>query len=74
MRLMPVCACVILLKSPLTEDGSIRNGDTTIVNAGLQYNFGQWQAGLELLNLFDAEDDDIAYYFASRLPGEAAPV
>lgn len=61
-------------EAPLTEDGAIRNGDTTIVNAGLQYDFGQWQAGLEVLNLFDAEDDDIAYYFASRLPGEAAPV
>ncbi|XOV82625.1 MAG: TonB-dependent receptor [bacterium] len=61
-------------EAPLTEDGSVTNGDTTVVNAGLQYDFGQWQAGLELLNLLDAEDDDIAYYFASRLPGEAAPV
>jgi outer membrane cobalamin receptor len=61
-------------EAPLTEDGSVSHGDTTIVNAGLQYDFGNWRAGLEFLNLFDAEDDDIAYYFASRLPGEVAPV
>jgi len=61
-------------EAPLTEDGSISHGDTTLVNAGLQYDFGSWRAGLEFLNLFDAQDDDIAYYFVSRLPGEAAPV
>ncbi|MCR9259442.1 MAG: TonB-dependent receptor [Pseudomonadaceae bacterium] len=61
-------------EAPLTEDGAVTNGDTTIVNAGLQYDFGRWQAGLELLNVFDAEDDDIAYYFASQLPGEIGPI
>lgn len=27
---------------------------------------------VDLLNLFDAKDPDISYFYASRLPGEAA--
>ncbi|MGI9251215.1 MAG: TonB-dependent receptor [Pseudohongiellaceae bacterium] len=58
----------------LTGDGAIRNGDSTLMNLGLSYRFDNWELGVDVLNLFDAEDDDIAYYFASQLKGEARPV
>jgi len=31
-------------------------------------------AFLTVFNLFDAEDNDITYFYESQLPGEAAPV
>ena len=61
-------------EAPLVEDDSIQHASTTVFNAGLSYDFGGWQVGLEVMNLFDAEDDDIAYFFESRLAGEVAPV
>jgi outer membrane receptor protein involved in Fe transport len=61
-------------EAPLVEDDSVQHGSTTMVNAGVSYDFGHWEAGLEIVNLFDAEDDDIAYWFESRLAGEPAPV
>ncbi|CAA6815930.1 MAG: Outer membrane receptor proteins, mostly Fe transport [uncultured Sulfurovum sp.] len=39
----------------------------TVVNVGLGYQKGHWQYGLDVLNLFDSNDQDIAYYYASRL-------
>ena len=60
--------------SALVEDDSVSNDDTTVFNLGVGYDFGRWEVGLDLLNLFDAEDDDIAYFFESRLPGEAVGV
>jgi len=60
--------------APLTEDGTVGKGDSTLVNLGISYDFGNLELGVDVLNLFDAEDDDIAYYFESQLPGELAPV
>jgi hypothetical protein len=53
---------------PLTEDDSQREKASTIVNALVGYRFGRYELSLEALNLFDAQADDIAYYYASRLP------
>jgi outer membrane receptor protein involved in Fe transport len=47
---------------------------STLVHAGVSYDFGAWQVGVDILNAFDAEDDDIAYFFESRLAGELAGV
>ena len=58
----------------LTEDESLMKEDSTLVNAGVSYAFGAWEMGIDALNLFDAEDDDIAYFFESRLPGELEAV
>lgn len=58
----------------LTEDESVMKEDSTLVNAGVSYAFGAWEMGIDALNLFDAEDDDIAYFFESRLPGELEAV
>jgi len=58
----------------LTENESVMKEDSTLVNAGVSYAFGAWEMGIDVLNLFDAEDDDIAYFFESRLPGEREAV
>ncbi|MFT3723024.1 MAG: TonB-dependent receptor [Hyphomonadaceae bacterium] len=60
--------------APLIEDGSVKSEPTTIVNAAASYDIGQVTLGLEVLNLFDAKDADITYFFESQLPGEASPV
>lgn len=58
----------------LTEDESVQKDASQIYNLGVSYDFGQWELGLDVLNLADAEDDDIAFFYESRLPGEAAGV
>ncbi len=60
--------------APLVEDDSIRHGATTVVNLGTSYDFGSWVAGFEVINLFDSDHNDIAYYFESQLAGETSPV
>lgn len=54
----------------LTEDESVMKENSTLINAGVSYAAGAWEMGIDVLNLLDAEDDDIAYFFESRLPGE----
>lgn len=59
----------------LVEDGSIKSDPTTLVNlqAGWRWfdcPWGELTFTLDVLNLFDSKDDDITYYYASRLPGE----
>jgi outer membrane receptor protein involved in Fe transport len=56
--------------APLVEDGSQHSQGTTLVNLGLYREAGRVRIGLDVLNLFDAKDPDITYYYASRLPGE----
>lgn len=60
--------------APLIEDNSVRSDPTTLVNAGLYWTRGRFQAALDVLNLFDSRDADITYFYASQLPGEASPV
>lgn len=62
----------VLGPSPLNEDNSVRSERTTLVNGLLNYDFERFQIKLEVLNMFDSEDDDIRYFYESRLPGEAA--
>ena len=58
----------------LTEDNSQRHESTTLFNLGISYDFGSVETGVELINLFDAQDIDIAYWYASQLPDETEPV
>ena len=53
---------------PLIEDDSERQPESTIVNALVGYRFGRYEVSLGVLNLFDSQADDIAYYYTSRLP------
>lgn len=58
----------------LTEDEAIMKESSTLVNVGLSRSFGQWEIGVDVLNALDADDDDIAYFFESRLAGEPEAV
>lgn len=58
----------------LSEDETVVKESSTLVNLGLAYATPRWELGVDVLNLFDREDDDIAYFFESRLAGEAAAV
>lgn len=57
---------------PLVEDGSIRSSSSTVWNLGFGYRFGKMEFKIDVLNLLDSGDDDITYFYESRLPGEAA--
>ena len=58
---------------PLVEDDRVRSDASNLVNAEVGCRLGrQWRLKLDLLNLLDAEDSDVDYYYTSRLPGEAA--
>lgn len=61
-------------EAPLLEDNSVRGASTFTVNAGVSKDFGPVYAGLDILNLTNSRDNEIQYFYASRLPGEAAPV
>jgi outer membrane cobalamin receptor len=58
---------------PLTEDGSVKSTSTTVCNTQVTYRWDRHLSSqLEVLNLLNSHDDDIAYYYTSRLPGEPA--
>ncbi|HEX5141894.1 MAG TPA: TonB-dependent receptor [Dehalococcoidia bacterium] len=59
---------------PLIEDNSIRSPSTTLVNAGISKDFGNFEIGLDVLNLLDAEAYDMVYFYESQLQTEVAPV
>lgn len=56
---------------PLIEDGSVSWGPTVLLNGRIAFQLrDSLTLALDVFNLLDREDDDIAYYYASRLPGE----
>jgi len=57
---------------PLTEDNAVRAPATTTVNGRIGWRTRTWEAAVDVLNVFDRANHDIAYFYASRLPGEAA--
>lgn len=59
-------------KRPLIEDGSVKSGSSTLVNAKLGWRYKDWDFKMLLLNVFDSDDHDIDYFYASRLEGEPA--
>ncbi len=38
--------------APLSEDNSVQKDGTTLVNLGLAYPFGEFEIGLDVLNIF----------------------
>jgi hypothetical protein len=58
---------------PLIEDNSVRSDGTLLLNlqAGQRLN-KQAEIAVQVFNLLNREDDDITYFYASRLPGEPA--
>jgi outer membrane receptor protein involved in Fe transport len=58
---------------PLIEDDSQRSKATTLAYLRVGYKLTRdMKLALDVFNLFDRKASDIDYYYASRLPGEAA--
>ena len=56
---------------PLIEDDSVRSQASLIFNARAGYKFDNGlRLQLDVLNLFNAQTNQIEYYYLSRLPGE----
>ena len=57
----------------LIEDNSQKSGPSTLVNTRLGYAVNkQFKISTEVLNIFNRKVDDITYFYASRLQGDAA--
>ena len=56
----------------LTVDESVKRDSSTLIHFGVSYAQESWELGLDVINLLDEEDDDIAYWFESRMVGETA--
>jgi outer membrane receptor protein involved in Fe transport len=60
---------------PLIEDNSARSSATIVVNGRAGYRWANgWRAQLDGLNLFNAQANQIEYFYESQLRGEAGPV
>ncbi|MEM7765734.1 MAG: TonB-dependent receptor [Pseudomonadota bacterium] len=58
-------------EAPLTEDNSVRAETSTSLHVGAAYRRGRTEWRLDVFNALDSDDNDISYYYASRLSGEA---
>jgi hypothetical protein len=58
--------------APLIEDGSVESDGSTMANMAIGWGNETWRVQLDMLNVFDSNDHDIDYFYASRLPGEPA--
>jgi hypothetical protein len=57
---------------PLIEDNSVRAKATSLVNTDVGYVISGILLQVGVLNLLDAAEYDIQYYYPSRLQGEPA--
>ncbi|ANO50830.1 TonB-dependent receptor [Woeseia oceani] len=57
---------------PLSEDSREESDGSTITSLAIGWRNETWKVQLDVLNVFDSNDHDIDYYYASRLPGEPA--
>jgi outer membrane receptor protein involved in Fe transport len=56
---------------PLNESNTARADASTVVDAQAGYTFNsRWRLRLDVFNLFNAQTNDISYFYTSRLPGE----
>jgi hydrogenase/urease accessory protein HupE len=55
---------------PLIEDNSARAPASLVFDARLGYRWKNYEFYVDVLNVFDAEVNDIEYFYTSRLPGE----
>lgn len=59
---------------PLIEDNTVRSSETILVNAQVGYQFNKtWTATVEVLNLLNRKDQDIAYYYESQTTPGGTP-
>jgi hypothetical protein len=57
---------------PVVESGAVYEPSSLTFNGRVGWRGRDWEVSVDLLNIFNRENDDIEYYYASRLPGEAA--
>ena len=57
-------------EAPLAEDNAVRSTASWLVNAGVAYRWGKVEFRVDVFNLLDSDDNDIAYFYTSRLPDE----
>ena len=62
----------LLGPAPLSEDGLTQSETAFTTNLLLRYQLGRFTFTGQIINLFNNADNDIQYYYASRLPGEPA--
>jgi len=61
--------------TPLTQDDTVRSRPSLQLNAEVGYRFSSGLSGtVSVFNLLNRGDDDIEYFYASQLRGEAAAV
>ncbi|PLW71024.1 TonB-dependent receptor [Pseudohalioglobus lutimaris] len=58
--------------APLTEDGSVKADGSSLASLAIGWEGERLRLQLDTLNLFDSDDHDIDYFYASRLPSEPA--
>jgi outer membrane receptor protein involved in Fe transport len=56
--------------APLIEDGSVTAHSATLAHLSLGWAGRHYALRADVLNLFDSDDRDIEYFYASRLEGE----
>lgn len=59
---------------PLIEDGSVKSDGSSLWNFRAGYQLDKWRLTMDILNLTDADDHDIDYYYPSRLGSEASGI
>ena len=58
---------------PLVEDASLKSRATSLVNLEAGYRLSpSVRIAVDVFNVFNAQESDVDYYYASRLPGEPA--
>jgi hypothetical protein len=57
-------------RQPLVETGVAWEPSSVSWNARIGWRNRNWEFAAEVLNLFNRQNDDIAYYYTSRLEGE----
>lgn len=59
---------------PLIEDNSVTAPSSLTYNARIGWHGRDWEIAIDVLNLFDRANYDIAYNYESQLPDEPSPV
>jgi TonB-dependent Receptor Plug Domain len=57
---------------PIVETGEFYEPSSLTFNGRVGWRSRDWELSVDLLNLLDRRNDDIAYYYTSRLQGEPA--
>jgi hypothetical protein len=57
---------------PIVETGEVYEPSSLTFNGRIGWRGPRWEFALDVLNILNRANDDIAYYYTSRLQGEAA--